>query len=40
MEMGKEAANNMDTAGIQYCYGSEAVKLTINLEKHPSHGLG
>lgn len=40
-ETGARATNNMDTtAGIQYCYGSEAVKLTINLEKHPSHGLG
>lgn len=32
--------NEIDTDYIQYCYGSEAMKLTVTLIKHPDQGLG
>lgn len=32
--------DEIDNDYIQYCYGSEAVKLTLVLEKQPEHGLG
>lgn len=32
--------NEIDTDYIQYCYGSDAMKLNVTLVKHPEHGLG
>uniref|UniRef100_A0A915EKP1 Uncharacterized protein n=1 Tax=Ditylenchus dipsaci TaxID=166011 RepID=A0A915EKP1_9BILA len=32
--------SEIDTDYIQYCYGSDAMKLTVVLDKHPDQGLG